>query len=291
MVQIPKNPRLPLYAGAALISLSPVWVKLVDVPPTVSGFYRVLIGGCALALFLLITRRRLELSRSAIVILIASAMFFATDLWVWHRSIDYIGPGLATLLGNFQVFFMMLAGVVLLHQRPHPRQLVAVPLALFGLALIVGVDWSVLAPEYRLGIVFGLITALMYAGYMLTLREARARSAHRSPVREVAVVSLLTAALLGMSAVTEDVSLAIPTLADAGWLVSYGILSHTLGWLLIAASLPRVSATEAGLALLLQPTLSFVWDVVFFARPITAIELTGAAIVLIALYLGSGTQS
>ena len=71
MVQIPKNPRLPLYAGAALISLSPVWVKLVDVPPTVSGFYRVLIGGCALALFLLITRRRLELSRSAIVILIA----------------------------------------------------------------------------------------------------------------------------------------------------------------------------------------------------------------------------
>lgn len=290
MVQIPKNPRLPLYAGAALISLSPVWVKLVDVPPTVSGFYRVLIGGCALALFLLITRRRLELSRSAIVILIASAMFFATDLWVWHRSIDYIGPGLATLLGNFQVFFMMLAGVVLLHQRPHPRQLVAVPLALFGLALIVGVDWSVLAPEYRLGIVFGLITALMYAGYMLTLREARARSAHRSPVREVAVVSLLTAALLGMSAVTEDVSLAIPTLADAGWLVSYGILSHTLGWLLIAASLPRVSATEAGLALLLQPTLSFVWDVVLFARPITAIELTGAAIVLIALYLGSGTQ-
>jgi drug/metabolite transporter (DMT)-like permease len=291
MVQIPKNPRLPLYAGAALISLSPVWVKLVDVPPTVSGFYRVLIGGCALALFLLITRRRLELSRSAIVILIASAMFFATDLWVWHRSIDYIGPGLATLLGNFQVFFMMLAGMVLLHQRPHPRQLVAVPLALFGLALIVGVDWSVLAPAYRLGIVFGLVTALMYAGYMLTLREARARSAHRSPVREVAVVSLLTAALLGMSAVTEDVSLAIPTLADAGWLVSYGILSHTLGWLLIAASLPRVSATEAGLALLLQPTLSFVWDVVLFARPITAIELTGAAIVLIALYLGSGTQS
>ena len=285
------NPRLLLYAGAALISLSPVWVKLVDIPPTVSGFYRVLIGGGALALFLLFTRRRLDLSRSALIILFASALFFATDLWVWHRSIDYIGPGLATLLGNFQVFFMMLAGVVLLHQRPHPRQLIAVPLALFGLALIVGVDWSILAPEYRLGIVFGLLTALMYAGYMLTLREARARSAHRSPVREVAVVSLLTAALLGMSAVTEDVSLAIPTLADAGWLVSYGILSHTLGWLLIASSLPRVSATEAGLALLLQPTLSFVWDIVLFGRPITAVELTGAAIVLIALYLGSGTQN
>lgn len=285
------NPRLPLYAGAALISLSPVWVKLVDVPPTVSGFYRVLIGGSALALFLLFTRRRLDLSRTALMILLASALFFATDLWVWHRSIEYIGPGLSTLLGNFQVFFMMLAGVLLLHQRPHPRQLIAVPLALLGLALIVGLDWSVLEPEYRLGIVFGLLTALMYAGYLLTLREARARSQHRSPVREVAVVSLLTAALLGMTAVTEGASLAIPTLADAGWLVSYGILSHTLGWLLIASSLPRVSATEAGLALLLQPTLSFAWDIVLFARPITAIELAGAAIVLFALYLGSGRQN
>jgi hypothetical protein len=41
---------------------------------------------------------------------------------------------------------------------------------------------------------------------------------------------------------------------------------------LIAGALPRVSATETGLALLLQPTLSFVWDVLFFARAVTVTE-------------------
>jgi len=282
------NPRLPLYAGATLISLSPVWVKLVGVAPTVSGFYRVLIGGGALALYLIITRRRLDLSRTAAAILMLSALFFATDLWFWHRSINYIGPGLSTLLGNFQVFFMMLAGVLFLHQVPTARQLIAVPLAVAGLTLIVGLDWETLTPNYRLGIVFGLLTAVTYAGYLLTLREARTRSTYRVPTREVAVVSLATAVLLGIAAAAEGVSLAIPTLADAGWLISYGILSHCIGWLLIAASLPRVSATEAGLALLLQPTLSFAWDVLLFARPVTALELAGAAIVLVALYLGSG---
>jgi drug/metabolite transporter (DMT)-like permease len=282
------NPRLPLYAGATLISLSPVWVKLVNMPPTASGFYRVLIGGGALALYLLATRRRLGLSRMTAAILGGSAVFFAMDLWVWHRSILYVGPGLSTLLGNFQVFFMMLAGALFLNQQPTARQLVAVPMAIFGLLLIVGIDWQGLSPDYRLGIGFGLLTAVMYAGYLLTLREACARSSHRSPVREVAVVSLATALLLGVSAATEGVSLAIPTLADAGWLASYGMLSHCLGWLLIASSLPRVPATDAGLALLLQPTLSFVWDVAFFARPITAVEITGAGIVLTALYLGSG---
>ena len=101
----------------------------------------------------------------------------------------------------------------------------------------------------------------------------------------------MTAAILGLSAVLEGQSLAIPTLDDAAWLVAYGILSQCLGWLFIASSLPHVSTTEAGLALLLQPTLSFVWDVLFFARSMSATELIGAAIALTAIYLGSRPPS
>ena len=89
------NPRLRLFAGATMISFSPVWVKLVDVSPTTSGFYRVAIGGAALALFLMATGKRLTLSKRAWKILTASTVFFALDLWFWHRSIEYVGPGLA----------------------------------------------------------------------------------------------------------------------------------------------------------------------------------------------------
>ena len=281
------NPRLRLFAGAAMISFSPVWVKLVSVSPTTSGFYRVFFGGVALALFLVITRQRLQLSKRVWLILLLSCVFFALDLWFWHRSINYVGPGLSTLLANFQVFFMMLAGVLILGQRPRPIQIVAVPLALMGLGMIVGFDWQGLSSDYRLGVVFGLLTAVAYAGYMLTMRSARTGAAHRLPIREVAIVSIGSAIILGLSAMAEGVSLAIPTLTDATWLLAYGLLSHCLGLLLIASSLPKVSTTEAGLALLLQPTLSFVWDVAFFARPMTAMELAGAAIALGAIYLGS----
>ena len=123
------EPRIRLFAGAALISLSPVWVKLVTVSPTTSGFYRVLIGGGALAVFLLVTGRRLDLARRTWVILFLAAVFFSLDLWFWHRSIQYVGPGLATLLANFQVFVMMFAGVVVLRSAPTRLQLVAVPIA------------------------------------------------------------------------------------------------------------------------------------------------------------------
>ena len=285
------NPTLRLFIGAALISLSPVWVKLVSVSPTTSGFYRVLIGGIALATYLLFTGQKLQLSKRTWLILGVAAVFFALDLWFWHRSINYIGPGLSTLIANFQVFIMTAAGIVLFREAPRPVQLLAIPLALFGLGLIVGLDWNELPADYRLGVIFGLLTAVSYAGYLLSLRRSRQGSKHRLPTREVAVISLLTAVILGLSAFVEGESLALGSTDDAMWLVAYGILSHCLGWMFIASSLPHVSTTEAGLALLLQPTLSFVWDVLFFARPMTLTELIGAGIALLAIYLGSRPAS
>lgn len=285
------NPQARLFLGATFISFSPVWVKLANVSPTTSGFYRVAIGGAALAVFLAFTGKRLNLSKRSWQILLASAVLFALDIWFFHRSISFVGPGLATLLSNFQIFFMILAGMLLLGQRPSVVQMIAVPLALTGLGLIVGFDWTGLPDEHRLGVIFGLLAALTYAGYMLTMRAARRDSVDPLPAREVAVISIGSALLLGFAAFAEGESLLIPSYADAAWLLSYGVISHCGGLLLIASSLRSVTTTEAGIALLLQPTLSFTWDVLFFGRVMTAVELSGAALALIAIYLGSRSPS
>jgi drug/metabolite transporter (DMT)-like permease len=285
------NPTLRLFIGAALISLSPVWVKLVDVPPSTSGFYRVLFGGAALVIYLLVTRRRLHMTRQTWSLLIIASVFLSLDLWFWHRSVIYIGPGLSTLLANFQVFIMMIVGIVFLRQMPRPVQMFAVPLAFLGLILIIGLDWDALPKDYKLGVIFGLLTAAAYASYLLTLRKVRETSTFRVPTREMAVVSVICAVMLAATVLVEGQSLAIPTIEDMGWLVAYGVLSHCLGWLFIASSLSEVSTVEAGLALLLQPTLSFVWDVLFFSRPMTAMELLGAGIALIAIYLGTARST
>ena len=270
-----------------MISFSPVLVRLVTVSPTTSGFYRLVLGGIALGLYLLLTGRKLSFSKTAWIALIGSAIFFALDLWFWHRSIMFVGPGLATLLANFQVFFMTAAGVLLLRQRPGGMQLIAIPLAMVGLAMIVGLDWQELQHDYRTGVIFGLLTAVCYAGYLLTMRQARTDSPHAVPSREIAVLSLIAASILGVVAIAEGESLAIPSLNDAIWLVCYGILIHAVGLMFIASSLAKVTTTEVGLALLLQPSLSFTWDILFFDRPLTVMEGAGAAIALTAIYLGS----
>jgi drug/metabolite transporter (DMT)-like permease len=272
-IQFLKGPHLRLFLGAVLISLSPVWVKLVSISPTTSGFYRVAIGSVTVAILMVFARQKLRLSKRAWMLVGLAGAFFSLDLFFWHRSIIYVGPGLSTLLANFQVFIMMSAGVVLLRQKPSATQLLAVPLALLGLVMIVGLDWQSLPGDYR------------------SLRAARVNSESRLPLSEVAVVSIVCTLLLVLIAQVEGVSLAVPDSADIKWLLCYGILSHSFGALLLASSLPHVSTTEAGLALLLQPTLSFVWDVLFFGRPMQPVEIAGAAIALIAIYLGSRRAS
>ncbi|MDG1712544.1 MAG: DMT family transporter [Woeseiaceae bacterium] len=273
--------------GAFMISFSPVFVSLVNVSPTTSGFYRVFFGGVALTTFIFLSGRRLSFNKSIWIALLFSAVFFTADLWFWHRSILYVGPGLSTLLANFQVFFMLLASIMLFKQQPTKMQIIAIPVALLGLLAIVGIDWNQLHSDYRLGVIFGLLTAVSYTGYMLFMRQAQIDSKHVLPVREIAIMSLLVALSLGVIAQMEGESLAINSLQDLSLLLAYGLFSHATGLILIASALAKVTTAEVGIVLLLQPSLSFIWDVLLFNRSFTLVEFIGVSMVLVAIYMSS----
>lgn len=278
---------LRLCFGAALISFSGVFVKLVDVSATSSAFWRAMFGGIILTTWVLSRRRALIPRGRALVWLVIAGFAFAADLYFWHTSVLYIGVGLSTLLANFQVFVMAAAAVFVFGERMSRWQLVAIPMAMFGLHLIVGTDWGGLDQGSKLGVIFGLATAVAYTAYMLSLRQARWSAPYRDAASDLAVASLFTAGFLALGAAYLGESLALTTASDIGWLVTYAFIGQVLGWLCISSSLPFVPTAHIGLALLLQPTLSYVWDVVIFDRTLTATEVFGTAIAIVAIYLGS----
>ena len=281
------NHRLRLYFGAVLISFSPIFVSLVDINPTVSAFYRVFIGGIALTLYLLISKKRFDFNRTVWFFLFMASIFFAADLWFWHRSVIYVGPGLGTLLANMQVFIMMMAGIFLYKQIPTKVQLFSIPFAVIGLSMIVGLDWKELKPNYQAGIIFGLLTAICYSSYLISMRQAQQSKTNIIPIREVASMSLMVSVILAFTVFFENESLIISGINDYLILLMYGIGSHAIGGIMIASALVRVTTTEVGIALLLQPTLSFIWEILFFNRSFTMIESVGVVIVLYSIFLSS----
>mgnify|MGYP000371515278 CR=1 FL=1 len=142
--------------GAMMISFSAVWVRLAQVAPTVSAFYRVGFGAVFLLAILAFRRESLWRGWSVLGLSLIAGLFFALDLYAWHRCIGYVGPGLATILGNFEVFLVPVVGLLLYKERLSLRFVLAVPLAIVGLFMIVGVRWDQLSQDYRIGIGWGL---------------------------------------------------------------------------------------------------------------------------------------
>jgi drug/metabolite transporter (DMT)-like permease len=281
---------LQLLAGAFLISFSAVFVRIAHVGPTMAGFYRTFFGGLVLALVTLVGRERLWKGLRPALWAMLAGLAFAADLACWHRSIHYIGPGLATILGNFQVFFLAAAGVFVFRERPTWRFLVSVPLGVAGLLLLVGLDWAHLGPSYRAGLVLGLATALAYTAYTLSLRHSRRLPLALTPAANLTWISFMTAAAMGVGGALQGESFRIPDGRTWLCLLAYGGLCQALGWVVISRGIAKVPASRVGLLLLLQPTLTFVWDVVLFARPTTAVEMAGALLTVGAIYLGSTAQ-
>lgn len=278
---------ISVATGAFLISFSPVFVTLAHVGPTAAGVYRMLFGGLALWLVALARREPLWAGRRAFGMAAACGILFALDIIFWHHSIHYVGPGLSTILANFQVFFLAAFGIVLLGERSGWRLWVAIPLAIAGLFLLVGVRWTEVDATYRVGVGLALLTAVTYSTYLLTLRHMQAVGGALSPVVSVATLSLITALVLIPSAIAQGESLTIPDGHSWVVLLGYGLLAHAAGWALISRGLPHVPASRAGLLLLVQPSLAFVWDIVLFGRPTTAHEAAGAVVALGAIYLGT----
>ncbi len=276
-----------MILGAALISTTSIFVRWANVEPTTSAFYRMAFGGLML-LGMQLARGRWRLpDRGEIVWLLLPALAFGADLMVWHRSIREVGPGLATLLGNFQVFIMAGVGVVFYRERPGWRFLLGVALALAGLWLLVGVGWDTLTPRYRLGVLLGILTGVAYAVYMLSLRAAQLRRRDLTPERTLCLVSLLCALMLAAAVAAEGAGFAIPDRQSWLALLGLALFGQVLGWVLIARAMPQLPASLVGLLLLLQPVLSFVLDVVLFARPTRLADWVGLALSLFGIFVAS----
>lgn len=272
--------------GAFIISFSSVMVKLANVPPDVAGFYRLFVGGLGMTVILWRMGKLRHLTRHVWQWSLLSAVFFAADFFCWHRSIALVGPGLSTMLANFQVIVLTAVSIVFLRDRVTRTFLVAIPLALTGLYLMVGVAWDSFTPDYQMGVVWGLLTAAAYALYLLSLKYSLTK-ADADPLAMAGAVALITGLILGGLGVAQGESFAIPSTRSLLALSALSLICHATGWYLITRGIQRVRTALVGLILLLQPTLSYVWDILFFDKPTTPVELFGVGLALVAIYLGS----
>lgn len=274
------RPVLAAAAGAACIASSATLVRLADVAPATAATFRCLYALPVLALIMLREDRRYGTRPARDRWLAAAAgVFFAVDLVLWHHAIAAVGAGIATVLGNLQVVFVGLIAWWLLHERPGPRLVAAVPVVLVGVVLISGVVGAdAYGDDPAMGVVFGVGTSIAYAGFLLLLR----RGSHdlrraAGPLFDATAVAAVVCIAMGPWSGGIDL---VPAWPAHGWLVALALTSQVIGWLLIAVSLPRVPAVLTSVILLLQPVASVLLAAAVLTERPSPIQLLGCVIVL-----------
>ena len=149
----PKADFAALVAANALLAMGPLFVRIADVGPVASAFWRM-----ALALpilVLLATRGGMpRMSRGLVVVLILSGVLFAADLASWHLGILRTKLANATLFGNSTSLLFPIYGFLIARARETLSALPllalstlasAVPLLILAIAMgerVVPVDWT-----------------------------------------------------------------------------------------------------------------------------------------------------
>jgi drug/metabolite transporter (DMT)-like permease len=273
--------------GAMLLSTTSIFVVLAQVAPTVSAFYRMLFGGAMLLGWVALTRRWVRIGWRDLGLALLPALGFSLDLVFWHRSILWVGPGVATLLTNFQVFLMALVGWWVYRERLGRWFAPGLVVALAGLWLLVGAHWALFDARHRLGVWFGLASGVAYTLYLLSFRRALSGHTALSAAQFLGLMSLLSALLLLAWGAFERDTFALVTARSWSALLALGFFGQVVAWLLMVRAMPLLPASMVGLLLLLQPALAFVLDVLLFRRPTGAGDWVGLALALAGILLGT----
>jgi len=262
-----------------IISFSAIFYALSGVDPVTGTFFRTLY---ALPFLIVIWwPRRAEDHRPmrSRWMAFGAGLIVALDLISWQTSIDYIGTGLATLIANLQVILVAVVAWLFLGEEPSPATKLAIPVVLFGVALVSGVGQAgAFGDDPLLGTLFALLAAVLYGTFLLIYRQSnRIKAPAAGPLMEATAGAMVMTLLVGALGPGIDFAVAWPS---HGWLLALALGGFLIGWLLISYALPRLQAIETSTFVLIQPALTLVWGALIFAERPSTLQMIGAAIVL-----------
>lgn len=279
-----------LVLGALAIAFSPIFVRISEVGPTATGFYRAILAVPPLWLWWrFMPAQKTESAMGGfppLAMILLPGLLFAGDLFFWHLAIKYTSVANATLLSNFAPVIVTLGAWLILRERITSKFLFAMVVAICGALMLVGASLQI-GGDHVFGDMLAFTTAVFYGAYMITVAKLRGRHS----TQELMVWSSLVTGLALLPVVWlmgEDLMPASP----GGWLILFGLawLSHALGQGLIAYALGHLPASFSSLVVLIQPVAAAFFGWIWLGEGLAPLQLAGGVVVLIGILLARRAQ-
>jgi drug/metabolite transporter (DMT)-like permease len=272
-------PLAALLGGNVALAMGPWFVRIADTGPVATGFWRVALALPVLALLAMANGQRIGgLPRRMVLIVLLGGVFFGLDVASWHTGIGLTRLANATLFGNAGSLVLMAWGFIAWRRLPHGREWPAMVAALAGAAILMGRSFEI-SPRTLLGDWFCLLGGMLYAGYLIILKDAR---------KGVGGWSLLTWSGIASALVLLAVALiAGERIVPGDWrpVVGLAISSQLIGQGFLVYALRHFTPLVIGIALLCQPAVAALAGWLSFGEILSPMDFVGIALVASALVL------
>ncbi|MDA7947155.1 MAG: DMT family transporter [Hyphomicrobiaceae bacterium] len=277
-------PFVALILGAIGTGASPIFVRLTDVGPFASAFWRMALALPVLWAWLQIESARGRTTpidfRADAPLIILLGFLFAGDLFFWHLSIMNTSITNATLLATTTPLVVALGAWLFLKERITFKIMVGVIAGVLGAVLLMGAS-ATFSPENLFGDVAGFITAFFFGSYFLAVVFARR---HMSAAQVMFYPAIVSACFLFIAAFLLDDHIVPRTWEGFGWLVALTVISQLGGQGFVAYALGHLPAVFSSLVLFLEALSAAFLAWLVFSEPITVWQLCGGVLILAGIY-------
>ncbi len=275
-------PFAALVVGALAMGISPIFVRLADVGPFTSAFWRVALALPVLYAWMRVsesgdTGPKSSYSRATLFAGIA----FAGDLFFWHLSIVTTSIANATFFATTAPIWVVLFGWLIFRQRASTAVLAGLGLCILGGAALLAQSLHLKAGGAR-GDFFGLVTGVFFGLYFLAVQAAREGS---SAARVTFEATTITALFLLAAALVLERQLLPHSLAGLAALLALAWISHSGGQGLLAVALGRLPAAFSSLVIFLEAIAAACFAWLFLGEPITLVQAAGGLAILAGIYV------
>ena len=275
-------------AGATVISFAPLLYIRSDTTPLTGAFYRMLYALPLLGLLVWTSKKEDPRNSNSRWLAFGAGVLLAIDFVGYHSAIDYIGSGIATMIGNSQVIIVTLVSWWLLGERPNRFILLSLPLVMFGLVLISGIwDDAPYGEDPVKGVIGGMVAAVFYSSFLIVYRQSNRIGgpavnaqfdATTGATLGILILGSMPLTSVGIEAIDHSI-----TWPNHGWLILLALSCQVIGWIAITYALPRLPAAHTSFAVLLQPILTIIWGVILLNESPSLQQSAGMALIFAAI--------
>ncbi|TCT13297.1 threonine/homoserine efflux transporter RhtA [Tepidamorphus gemmatus] len=271
-----------LVLGAFAMGISPVFVRLAEVGPFASAFWRVALALPALYAWMQFDARSTAadapwFGRSVVVV----GALFAGDLFFWHLAIMNTTVANATFLAALAPVMVVAGSWLVLREAVGREVVLGLGLGVVGAGFLLGSSYS-FAPSHLLGDAYGLITAAFFGAYILAVRPARR---HYGAGRLIFQSSCVTAAILLVIALVLEPTLFPSSMTGVMMLAALALVSHVGGQGLLAVALGTLPAAFSSVVILLEGVAAALFGWLVLSEHLTWLQALGSAAIFAGIWI------